>query len=237
MPPDLDTICRKCLAKQPRRRYATALELAEDLRRCADGYPIEARTISGAERLGKWTRRNVRSVVLVLLSLWAVVSLLVLHAERERPPSVELQREAMSYRQAVSGLQNDLMRAKQCADAADYLRFFALADRAIGDGDPEHGKELLERCPADQRHWEWYYLRSRLRRQDNPDSVFTSVAPVTSVDLSHDGQYLALGAGGDTADKPQGEKGEVSVWELASRMKVWQVARARADPRGGLQSG
>jgi eukaryotic-like serine/threonine-protein kinase len=78
VPRDLDAICRKCLDKQPRRRYATALDLAEDLRRCVGGYPIKARAVGGGERLRKWLRRNLRTVALVLLILWAFVSLLAL---------------------------------------------------------------------------------------------------------------------------------------------------------------
>jgi serine/threonine protein kinase len=68
VPRDLVAICRKCLAKQPRRRYATALDLATDLRRCADGYPIKARAVGGGERLRKWLRRNLRTMLLVLLA-------------------------------------------------------------------------------------------------------------------------------------------------------------------------
>ena len=68
IPRDLDAICRKCLDKQPRRRYASTLDLATDLRRCADGYPTKARAAGGGVRLGKWLRRNLRTVVLVLLA-------------------------------------------------------------------------------------------------------------------------------------------------------------------------
>jgi serine/threonine protein kinase len=75
VPRDLDAICRKCLAKQPRRRYATALDLAADLRRCADGYPIKARAVGGGERLRKWLRRNLRTVALVLLACLSLVLL------------------------------------------------------------------------------------------------------------------------------------------------------------------
>jgi serine/threonine protein kinase len=223
VPADLDAICRKCLAKQPRRRYATALQLAEDLRRCADGYPIRATAASGAERLGKWTRRNFRGVALVLLSLWAVVSLLVLILGRDSDPAALRNPREQGYRQAVTRLESELAQARQREAAASYLRYLTLAEREIQGGDSERGKDLLEQCPVDQRHWEWYYLRSRSRKQGNTDSVFTSAAPVTSVDLSRDGQYLAIGAGSDPAEKPQGGKGEVSVWDLATRRNVWRA--------------
>src|SRR5262249_2879676 len=54
---DLDTICLTCLAKDPRRRYASALALAEDLESWLGHRPIAARPATARERLAKWVRR------------------------------------------------------------------------------------------------------------------------------------------------------------------------------------
>ena len=75
MPRDLETICLKCLEKEPGRRYPRALELAEDLRHFLDGKPVKARGASVARRLGRWARCN-RGIAASL----GVISLLLIGA-------------------------------------------------------------------------------------------------------------------------------------------------------------
>ncbi len=87
IPRDLDTICLKCLQKEPKKRYLTARELAEDLRRWLKSEPIKARPVGRLEKAWRWCRRKPAvaalsaALGLVLLGGLLAVTLLWLEAE------------------------------------------------------------------------------------------------------------------------------------------------------------
>ena len=85
---DLSTICLKCLEKDPKRRYSSALALAEDLERWLKHEPISARHTGILGRSRKWVRRNPTSALLAtsLIALAAAAGWIVWKSELIRQP-------------------------------------------------------------------------------------------------------------------------------------------------------
>jgi tetratricopeptide (TPR) repeat protein len=129
LPLDLDTICLKCLEKDPRRRYANALELAEDLKAFEEGRAVSARPISALERARKWARRRpaVAALILVIcLSIVGVIGILAYYGGEQR-----------RLRLHADDQRNIAVEAKKKAEESENV-----AVKALGEAETERGKAV-----------------------------------------------------------------------------------------------
>jgi tetratricopeptide (TPR) repeat protein len=121
VPRDLETVCLKCLRKEPAGRYGSALGLADDLRHFLAGEPIRARPVGPAGRLWRWARRNPKvagllaTLALVMAAGMVTVTALWLLAEERRRTAEENQ--ALAERRRREARANYL----KARDAVDQL--------------------------------------------------------------------------------------------------------------------
>ncbi|MDB5308165.1 MAG: prkC 15 [Gemmataceae bacterium] len=210
VPRDLEAICRKCLAKDPGRRYPDGDALAADLGRFLSAQPTLARPVRWPEQVGMWARRNP---VVATLGGLATTSLVLLAAigwmyQRDLAENnVALQ--ASLAREHAAALTADrqrdlavdrfrLLRRRaylaEIREAAGLADREVLTDRSIGAWDPEHGEDL--------RGFEWRYL-TRLARATRTWPGHQG--PVSLGRVTDDGRWVATVAGR-----------EVRLWDMAT---------------------
>ena len=223
VPRDLETICLKCLEKEPQRRYATAQELAEDLDRFLRDEPIQARPVAPVEKLWRWCRRNRAltasgTAILALLLTVAVGSpIAALRINRERQRAQE---NAGKAEQAAKLEGEQRARAEQLAEQNRvnlYAARIKLAEEAINEGDADRSEKLLESLRPqagedDLRSFDWYYLWQRCHSEiiNLPGSPGIG----RNVAFSPDGRLLAT----------IGNGGVIRIWNATNGVELVSLA-------------
>jgi serine/threonine protein kinase len=176
IPSDLETVVLKALEKSPADRYATARELANDLRRFLDDRPVQAQRTTGFQRLRKWARRHRPVVWAAGVSAGIILTLAVL---------------ALGVGTwLISAEQRQTKAAKDELERSYYFSLIALAEREWAANNMTRADQHLADCPEHMRGWEWFYLRN-LRRGALPP--FLHAGPVKCVAFSPDSRLLASG--------------------------------------------
>jgi predicted Ser/Thr protein kinase len=156
VPRDLEIICLKCLEKDPRRRYTTAEELADDLQRFREGEPIRARPAPVWERAWKWVRKRpalAAAFAVGAILAFGLVAALVIHDVQTQAIN-EANRERLVRLMVANGV-----RYQNEGDWFDALLWFAEAlrlDPGTLESEEMHRRRLgslLYECPRLTKFW------------------------------------------------------------------------------------
>jgi WD40 repeat protein/serine/threonine protein kinase len=220
VPRDLETICLKCLEKDPRRRYDSAAALAEDVRRFLAGEPILARPTSRWQLAWKWARRKPAAAALMVVSLAALTGLLaggLWYQGRLQQSLFDIGRERDEADRARAQTERERREAEEQRDEARqnlYLANIPLAQRAWEAARVQRVQELLAAvspqtgAAKDLRGFEWHYLRQLCHA--NLLTLSGHTGPVTAVAYRPDGRQL-VSAGAD---------GTMRVWQAATGQQI-----------------
>lgn len=213
VPVDLETVVLKAMAKEPVERYASARELADDLRRFLELKTIKAKRPSLWDRALKLARRHTAVVAAAFLALMLAVGglmtgLLLIGQERDlaRARQKEASESAKEARERAIDLERQL-----------YINRINRALSGWRENNIALAETLLEECPPALRGWEWDYCRRlcNLEQRTLPGKGH----PLHRLAFGPDGRWL-ITVGRENDSFVQSSPGEWTLWDLATDREV-----------------
>jgi len=212
----LEAICLRCLEKDPRRRYASAQKLAEDLEAYLENRPVLARLPGIGYRVWHWRHKHPVSSWLILgvgVGVPAMVGLMFSLSKQvgsERSARGDLQRQV----QAVT-LERD--RQFERAEWLAYASHLNHAARAWENGNPAAARKLLDDTQEDKRGWEYSYLQSLFHPELGAWTGHKK--PLNAIACSRDGSKVASAGTGRI----------IRVWEPATGQSITTLSGHRTN--------
>jgi WD40 repeat protein/tRNA A-37 threonylcarbamoyl transferase component Bud32 len=212
VPRDLETICLKCLQKEPRKRYESARLLADDLRRFLDNEPIQARPIGLIERGMKWARRRPQVAALLGTLFFVIVggflgmATLWLRAESLRKTAEDNEQMAIKNEGAAKEAEGRATAAYEKSKRTLYAAEMNLAQDASAEATVNRLRDLLESQAPHLVGFEWKYLTGLLKSETLPLKGHTKLVRAVAF-RPPDGKQLASASG----------DGSIVLWDPEAR--------------------
>ncbi len=230
LPKDLETICLRCLYKEPAKRYPSALALADDLNRWLEGKPIQARPVSDWEKMVKWAKRQPAVAALIALLvlviggglfgmtvLWLRAEGLRATAQTQKEDADKARDEARKHEGIARDLQEQAQRDYERSRREGYASQLNLAQVALQEARFDRAAQLLADMKKhaageeDLRSFEWFYLwelsHSKLTLRGHTNLVSGLV-------FSPDGRWMATSS----------LDGTVKVWDPVTGNEKLSIA-------------
>jgi WD40 repeat protein/serine/threonine protein kinase len=172
VPRDLETVCLKCLQKDPTRRYPSAQALADDLRRYQDGRPIQARPVGAAGKLWRWCRRNpgvaslTAAVAGAMLAGTCVSTYFAVRATYFASQADDRRQDA-EYQEGLAHSEADRANEQSGLARANEKRANEKADLARANEERAYHRAYIADVRLAQHYWEKPQVAQVLKVLDN----------------------------------------------------------------------